>query len=89
MENEGSGIQMERQLRHDADDQHESGEKDAGGAIVAKLEELGDGVDASSNVVGEEQRASDKLSGMAASAKMLEQLLAKERVRYDELVFSL
>jgi PAS domain S-box-containing protein len=40
-------------------------------------------------LVLEEQRASDKLSGMAASAKMLEQLLAKERVRYDELVFSL
>lgn len=57
VQHESAGIQMERQLGHDADNEHKPGENDARGAIVAELEVFRNGVDTGADVVGEEHRA--------------------------------
>jgi hypothetical protein len=59
MENEGSGIQMERQLGHDADDEHKAGKEDSGGTVVAEFQELRNGIYSGPNVIRKQKRASD------------------------------
>ena len=59
MQHERAGIQMERQLGHDADDQHEPGEEDARGAVVAEFEEFRNGVHTGADVVGKQHGAGD------------------------------
>lgn len=59
MQDERARVEMEGQLGHDADDQHETGKEDTCRTVVAEFEKLGDGIDAGAKVVREEERAGD------------------------------
>ena len=59
MKNQGSGIQVERQLGHDADDEHEAGKEDARSPVVAEFQEFRNGIDPGANVIRKQHRASD------------------------------